>query len=164
MADLECLGLKLKDFHLKRQGGRIKACAALWDQRGFKQWVVRGYHPVLCRARLLLNLAARLYGGLQLPPVGTILSQALVSHVAGSGDDTDSLVELIDQLGTAAMRGNIEFLTLGFAANDPRLKAARSKFLCREYRSRLYAVRWAEMGGPAAVLDHRVLQPELALL
>jgi len=164
LAALECLGLTLKDFHFVRRGGRIKGCAALWDQRAFKQWVIRGYRPGLRRARPLLNLAARLYGGLQLPPVGTTLAQALVSHVAGDADDTDSLVEAIDQLGIAAMRGKIKFLALGFAANDPRLAVARRKFPCREYRSRLYAVRWEEMGGSAADLDPRVLQPELALL
>ena len=40
----------------------------------------------------------------------------------------------------------------------------RTRFKRREYRSRIYIVRWPNMGGGAGQLDHRVLQPELALL
>jgi hypothetical protein len=58
----------------------------------------------------------------------------------------------------------IEFLTLGLAANDPSLALLRRKFKCREYRSRVYVVRWPGLGGSASELDGRCLGPEVALL
>jgi len=40
----------------------------------------------------------------------------------------------------------------------------RAKFRCREYHSRIYIVRWPDLGGSAIELDGRVLAPEVALL
>ena len=34
-------GLRLSDFQLLRENGRLRACLALWDQRRFKQTVLR---------------------------------------------------------------------------------------------------------------------------
>jgi hypothetical protein len=65
--------------------------------------------------------------------------------------------------GVAAQRG-IEFLTIGFDANDPRLTTWRKHFRGREYRSRLYIVRWPGIGGAANELQARLLAPEVALL
>jgi hypothetical protein len=58
----------------------------------------------------------------------------------------------------------MDLLTLGFAANDPRLAIMRAHFRRREYLTRLYLVRWPELGGGAAELDTRILAPDIALL
>jgi len=71
---------------------------------------------------------------------------------------------LVAKLRIFATGRGIEFLTLGFAANNPRLAMLRSKFRCREYRSRIYLVRWQGLGGSASELDGRRLGPEVALL
>jgi hypothetical protein len=44
------------------------------------------------------------------------------------------------------------------------LAEARGRFRSREYRSRLYVVRWPGIGGAARELDDRCLAPEVALL
>jgi hypothetical protein len=164
LAALGHLGLKESDFRFIRRQGRVVAGGALWDQRRFKQTVIRGYAPGLALARPALNLIARITGSPRLPAVGRTLAGAFASHLAVAPDEPDALVTLLAELLGLAAQRRIELLTLGFAANDPRLAAVRGSFRFREYRSRLYIVRWPETGGAAGELDGRILAPETALL
>jgi hypothetical protein len=160
-AALQSLGLRLDDFQFIRGAGRIVAGAALWDQRNFKQTVIREYAKPLARARPLLNLVARFTGGARLPAIGETLANAFVTQLTV---DPDRLTGLVNDLRGAAARRGIELITLGFAVSDPRLAVVQKNFRRREYRSRLYVVRWPGGGGAAAELDGRILAPEVAWL
>jgi hypothetical protein len=164
LAALQSLGLQPNNFGFIRDGRSIRGSAALWDQRGFKQTVVRGYASSLARARPVLNVVARFANETRLPAVGETLSNAFVSHLAAEPNLPELLTGLIAELCGAAARRGIELLTLGFVADDPRLAVLRRNFRCREYHSRLYVVRWPGCGGAARELDGRVLAPEVALL
>jgi len=164
LSALQSLNLKADDFRVMRNGGRIKACAAFWDQRAFKQTVIRGYSPWMALARPAMNFAARIIGTPRLPNFGSTLAHAFVSHLAVEPENPDALIALVAKLRMSMSERGIEFLTLGFAANDPRLTLLRRKFHCREYRSRIYVVRWPGLGGSASELDGRCLGPEVALL
>jgi hypothetical protein len=164
LAALQPLGLGPEDFRFVCKNDRISASAALWDQRVFKQTVIRSYGASLTFSRPALNLAARFTGGARLPAAGETLANAFVSHLAVEPDDSEALINLLADLrGSAAQRG-IELLTVGLAANDPRLGALRNHFRCREYHSRLYVVHWPECGGSSRELDVQILAPEVALL
>jgi hypothetical protein len=160
---LEPLGLQLDDFRVVRDGSKIIAAAALWDQRSFKQVVIRGYSGPLAWGRTGINLVASLAGGPRLPAIGTTLAHGVVSHLAVPPDQPAALISLVKSLFPIAAAKGLDFLTLGFAAEDPRLATIRSRFKCREYHSRLYSVFWPEMAG-AITLDHRSPAPEVALL
>ena len=164
MASLESLGLRAENFLVMEDGGRIEACAALWDQRSFKQTVIRDYTPALKRTRTLANFVSKLVGRPVLPAIGTTLAYATVSHLAVGPDEADVFVECIAAIQSRAAKRKIDFISLGFAANDPRLATVRLRFKSRKYRSRLYVVRWPKVGGATGQLDGRVLQPELASL
>jgi hypothetical protein len=164
LSALQSLNLKADNFRIVRDGGRILACAALWDQRTFKQTVIRSYAPWLATARPVVNFAAGIIGTPRLPSVGSTLAHAFLSHFAVVPEKMDVLPGLVTKVCALAAERGIEFLTLGFAANDPRLAIIRAHFKRREYRSRIYIVRWPNMGGAAHQLNDRVLQPELALL
>jgi len=161
---LRPLGLNLSDFAFVTDSGCVDAMAASWDQRVFKQTVVRDYTRSLGRARAVLNLAARFAGGTRLPAIGEVLRNVYVSHLAHDLDKPDLLIQLIAELRRVAAQRKTELLTLGFAANDPSLAVVRRNFRGREYHSRLYIVRWPDCGGGARELDQRVLAPEVALL
>lgn len=164
LSALQSLNLKADDFRVIRNGGRIIACAALWDQRPFKQTVIHGYSTWLAMARPVVNFVARIIDRPRLPAIGSVLAHAFVSHLTVDLENPDALLALVTKLRMlAAQRGN-EFLTLGFANNDSRLKILRRKFRVREYRSRIYVVRWPGLGGSARELDGRCLGPEVALL
>jgi len=79
-------------------------------------------------------------------------------------NDPETLRRLISTMRVMAGRREIELITLGFAANDPRLAVVRQNFRSREYHSRLYVVRWPEFGGAAGELGGWLLAPEVALL
>jgi hypothetical protein len=158
------LGLESRDFCVVQANSRLSAAAALWDQRRFKQTVVRGYAPSLKLARPLINLLARVSGGIRLPAIGQRLASAFVSHLAIAPNKDESLKCLIAKLRSMAARRGIELLILGFATDDPRLAALRRQFRFREYYSRLYVVRWRDCGGSAEELDNKILAPEVTLL
>jgi hypothetical protein len=159
---LRPLGLRAGDFRAVRDRGKPVACAALWDQRSFKQAVIRGYTARLAWARPWINFAARVLRRPGLPAAGAVLAHAAVSHLAVPADRPEKLADLIRSLFPLARSERIEWLTLGFAAADPRRAALRTRFAAREYRSCLYRVRWPELPGEA--LDGRLPFPEVALL
>src|SRR5262249_46925240 len=74
--------LGIHDFFVWRARGRIVACAALWDQRRFKQVRVTGYSARLSYVRPCANLALRALGRPVLPAPGSTLRLAYLSHVA----------------------------------------------------------------------------------
>ncbi len=136
------LGLTPADFRLVLEGTKVVAAAALWDQRGFKQTVIRGYSPKLALSRRYLNFAAALFGTPGLPALGSTLAHGFLSPLAVDAARGELLLALVEQaLADAADRG-LDFITIGFASDDPRLALLRSHFRCREYRSRLYQVSW----------------------
>ncbi|HXI72548.1 MAG TPA: hypothetical protein VNN22_19570 [Verrucomicrobiae bacterium] len=161
---LRPLGLRSEDFQIISTGRSVITCAALWDQRAFKQTVIRGYSPWLAMARPAVNFAARIIGKPRLPAAGSVLAHAFVSHLAVEPENPDALIALIAKLRMCAAGRRIGFLMLGLAANDPRLTLLRRKFNGREYRSRIYVVRWPGLGGSASELDGRCHGPEVALL
>jgi hypothetical protein len=144
--------------------GAPDSCAAIWDQRAFKQYVVRKYAAPLRVMRPFLNLAATVLGATRLPRIGAGLSQAFVSHLASDPNCPEVLDALLGQLLSVANRRQIEHLILGLDARDPRLPFLRKRFKPLEYVSCLYAVHWNDGAGPAQSLDDRLLAPEVALL
>jgi hypothetical protein len=158
------LGLRMSDVCVLRNGGQIAATGALWDQRSFKQTVIRGYKLWLMFSRFALNAFARLANYPRLPRPGETLATAFVSHAATLPERAADLMKVLRCLCGAASERKIQLLTLGFAATDPRLELIRATFRCREYRSRIYVVRWPGFGGRAAEFDGRLLAPEVSLL
>ncbi len=83
--------LKPSDYFVVRDGGAIRACAALWDQSAQRQLVVAGYAPWLRRTRPVINLASRLTGSPRLPAPGEPLRAAYLSLVAVDDDASGDL-------------------------------------------------------------------------
>jgi hypothetical protein len=155
------------DFRIVNERNRIVGCAALWDQRGVKQAVVRAYSPVLRIARPLANLYSRLRGRPPLlPKIGQPLAHAFASHLATDEGRDDVLIALLQNLCTLARRRGLHFVTAGFAANDPRLRVVLDRFRPpRTYRSVLYVLHWSDGAALAKSIDlARPAAPEVALL
>lgn len=160
-------GLTPADFHLVEAGGRLAGAAAVWDQRAFKQAVVRGYAPPLSALRPLLSVLARPLGIPPLPPVGSPVRAAFLAFAGVAPDPGVDAEAVLDALLDAALldaraRG-LDLLLLGLAADHPLLAAAGRR-PHRPYRSTVYAVY--RPGGAVAVaaLDGRPLGLEVATL
>ena len=159
---LEPLGLSADDFVFVGDSSQPQACAALWDQRGFKQAILRGYSSWLKFVRPVFNSVGPWMGEARLPVVGEVLNHAFVSHLSVPPNQPALLCELLERLMAQAARRGIELLTIGFSTDDPRLATVRRRFRGREYHSRLYSVRWPDE--PRLALEGGVCCPEVALL
>ncbi|HYD42277.1 MAG TPA: hypothetical protein VEB43_15730 [Anaeromyxobacter sp.] len=159
-------GLAAGDFLLVERGGTLLACGAIWDQRGFKQTVVRGYAPLLAAARPVFAALAALAPALGLPAlprVGAALPAAFLAFVRVADGAEPAFAALLDAALRAARARRLGALVLGLGADDPLLPAARRRPHVA-YRSTLYAVHGADGARAAAALDGRPLGPEVATL
>lgn len=149
---------------LRDRAGTIVAAAALGDQRGWRQTVVRGYTRGLALARPFVNLAAAFGGGVHLPAIGAVLPLAFLSPLAVAPGGEERLPELVRAAFAPARRRGVQVLALGFDAADPQLAIVRGHFRRREYRSRLYQVSWPDEHGVPLSSEHGRFQPDLGLL
>ena len=156
--------LDLRHFLVARRDGRLAGCAAIWDQRAFKQAVVRGYDAKLALVRPLLNFASPVLRIPRLPPSGTTLRAAVLSHVGVLDDDPEVAVSLVAEASSRAVAKNLDYLHVGFAARHPLLTAIERKFSHRRYASVLYVVHWEDGAQAADALDARIPHLEAAVL
>jgi hypothetical protein len=163
-SELTTRGLSIDDFALALADGRVVGCVALWDQRAFKQVVVRRYEPALRRIRPLLNAAARLMGLPRLPPAGERLEFAYLSHVAVDADRPQVLMALVAAQVQESRRRGLEYVITAFPDRHPFHTVIRDEWAWRTYRSGLYLAYWPDGSRFIQSLDGRVAQPEVAIL
>jgi hypothetical protein len=164
LLSLEAHGLALNDIRIVRDRGEIVACVALWDQRSFRQTVIRGYSRSLRVARPLLNLSAGILGRGRLPSVGSVLRYAALSPFAISKRFESRVNDVVESLFPDAAGKGIEYLAVGFDASDPKAALIGRNFKTRIYCSRLYRVAWFGKAAVAGWSGVRLVEPELALL
>ena len=149
---------------LARDGGRTVAGGAVWDQRSFRQTVIRGYAPVLAAIKPIVNAAARFLRTPRLPPAGETLAHAFLSPLAFAPGAEGLLPDLVEAAFPLARRAGLEYLTLALPADDPRWPALGRRFSHRVYRSRLYRVGWPGQEFPDPAAPGKRCLPDVALL
>jgi hypothetical protein len=154
--------LKPSDYFVVRDGGAIRACAALWDQSANRQLVVAGYAPWLRRTRPVINLASRMTGSPRLPAPGEPLRAAYLSLVAVDDDASGDLATLLAAARAEARRRKLHVVFAGWPSAHAHAAQLRAVARRREYRSQLYVVRWPEDEAPE--FDDRPAAPEVAFL
>jgi hypothetical protein len=157
-------GLPLERIFIARARDAIIGCAGLWDQRSFRQTVIRGYTRPLAVARPWLNIANRILGRPPLPAPGMTLAQAFLAPLALADDAEALLPDLTQALLPQASVLGVEWLTLALPAGDPRLSALRKMFTTRAWPSRLYRVSWPEQAGFEFSPPEQRFLPEVSLL
>jgi len=150
-----------KDFLIRDTKHGTPACVALWDQRALKQIVVAGLSPALRRGRHAINLAAKLTGRPALPPAGSPLNMAYISHAALDLDDADTASALIAQACVLAAERGIKLASFGLPADATILPAMTRRFKPWASRSVIYAVGAKP---DALALDDRPVWMEVATL
>ena len=147
LAALGDSGLRPEHFLLAEEGGRLTACAALWDQSSRRQAVVRGYAGALGRLRPLANAVAPVTGMPRLPAVGERIPQAAICALAAL--DGTRVTALLAGLRAEAYRRGISTLFLGLPDGDPLHGTIRMRMRAVELVTRLYAVHWPDTPPPA---------------
>lgn len=131
-------GLAVEDFLVAEDAGEICGMMAIWDQGSFQRLRVDGYSPSISAARPLLNLAARIHGGLKLPDPRSAIQIRKASMLACADDDPSILKSL---LSAALFSGNGALLSVGLSEKDP-LAAALPGLRGRVFRGRHFLVGW----------------------
>jgi hypothetical protein len=157
-------GLRIQDFLVARRGEHVIGCLACWDQRAFKQTIVRGYSPRLAWARPVSNLLSPLTGFPRLPAVGGSVSFAYLSHLAVDDDDPAVFTALLQAARHAAAHRGLDHLCIGLGTAHPLASVAQARFGVREYRSRAYVVHWDDGAEAVRALDGRPIHLEVAIL
>ena len=156
-------GLLPEHFLVAMRGGRIVGCVACWDQRRFKQVVVRGYSPRVARWRPVINFAGRWLGIPSLPEVGQRLEFAYLSHLAVDDDRPEVAIALI-AAARHRLPADIEYAVIGLSDDSPLLAVLKGRFRHRAYSSLLYAACWEDGEPVVRALDGRISAPEVAIL
>lgn len=145
-----------------RRAGAVVGCAAIWDQRPLRQCVVSGYAGRLRRVRPALNAALALAGRPTLPPPGTALRMAYVSHLAA--EDAGMALRLVGAACRRAAGFGLDYLSTTFTRSHPWLPLLRRRFGGRPYASMLYRVHDPGVESEPAGLGGPDIQVEGALL
>jgi len=160
-------GLQLQDFYLLKVQGSIRACFAIWDQRQFKQTVVRGYRFPLNIMRLPCNLFSRLTGRVELPAIGDCIDYVFIAFLAVSKSMLSEYRGIIATALKLARHAGAEIAMLGLSANSPNLNLLDT-FHKQTYRSQVESVSWPNRyptrDRPDLFSEDAVIQPEIALL
>jgi hypothetical protein len=156
-------GFHVEDFYVALRGGRVVGVVGAWDQRGFKQTVVRGYAPRLAAARPFYNALARALGWPRYPRPGESLRSFYASFVAVDGDDLDVFRALLRSLYNDHVASGHHYFVLGLHERDP-LVPALADYALTPFAGRLFAVHFDDGEELWRRLDGRVPYVELAML
>jgi hypothetical protein len=156
--------LRSDRFRVFSKDGEYVGCAALWDQRDFKQVTVERYARPAAILRPLYNVFAAATHRASLPRKRQPIPQGFVSHVALPLELNPLLEPLIQLLMVPARSAGVKMLVIGLDARDPRLPILMRRFRPRLYRTRLYAVIWPGEATSAEVPDGRLFFPEVSSL
>ncbi len=156
-------GFRVEGFHVARRGARVIGVLGAWDQRAFKQTVVRGYAGWLAMARPIYNAAARLAGYPRYPPPGEELRSFYASFVAVDNDERPVFAALLRALYNDHVGRGDHYFVVGLHERDP-LVAALGDYALTPFAGRLFAVHFEDGDETWRGLDGRVPYVELAML
>ncbi len=135
-------GLELEDVFLAFSGEELVGTVAAWDQKSFRQSIVRGYGRRLKFLRLPYNATAWLLGYPILPRPGSNLDYFNLSLVCIREDDPHVFESLLAQM-IKRYQSHYSLLMAGLHERDPLLPVLR-KYRHFPYESRLYVVCWED--------------------
>ena len=158
-------GLKESDMLIARNKDKIVGCMAMWDQRAFRQTIVRGYQNGLSRVTWLVNSTARIFGYPQLPRTNAELKSCFISHVAIEGNDPEIFKMLLIHCHNTLIESEVEYMVVGFSDLHPFNNNVTSIFYNVPTYSHIYLVSWEEDGiDPLGMIDNRLPGIEVAIL
>ncbi|MDD2830363.1 MAG: hypothetical protein PHW18_12380 [Sulfuricurvum sp.] len=158
------LGLDISDFWLLRdKNGVLRCCFSLWDQRAFKQSVVKGYKAPLKHLRILYNWYARMTRRVELPLSGKALDHLYIAFFACDADDTDLAVNVLKEAAYIARAKRATSCVMGMSSHHVLLPILKHTLKSEIYRTQIEVVT---LNGDDQYtnISERIIQPEVALL
>jgi len=153
-------GLEYSDFFLLLCGNEIKACAALWNQTEYKQYVVRNYRGIMRVARAF-NPLLSLLGYIKLPAKNIPLSVQMLSFILCENDSEELLRILLHKVKAEAPNNSI--LVTG-AARSSFMTPALSNIRSISFDTVLCSVRFPWSDKTLVNVNPKKLHPECGML
>jgi len=121
-------GLSIDDFMLAFEGAKLIGCLACWDQRPYKQVVIRGYSKKYLHFRRFQPFLRLLPGTTipRLPRVGSRVEQVFFSHLAVANNDPEILKDLMSSHFQS--KNDYAFATLSLDTRHPLTPIIKKQF------------------------------------
>ena len=156
--------MRLSDVYLATKKGRLIGTLGIWDQKSFKQCVIKNYSRGIKTIRPFFNLYAKIGKRPELPKPETILNYLTLALISVENDDTDIFESLFrNALRDVSNVDNLHSVMVGFHERDPFLPIAK-RIPHMEYLSRIYLAFWQDGQSILSTLDDRIPYIELGAL
>jgi hypothetical protein len=148
-----------------RRSGQLCGSVGLWDQRAYRQAVVRRYPVSLSALRPFYNLASKLLNRPLLPKKGEAMNVAVASHFSWFDGREETFSQLVEAALSRASNLGISATAFGFAVGSQCYQLMRECFpRAMEFKTQLFKVFWPDDVTHQTPLDGRPLHPELGVL
>lgn len=147
-------GLSAESFYILYDvNGEIAACALAWDQKDYKQYIVKGYGGIL-KALYPVSFLFNIFGYPSLPPVDSVLKFFTLSFWAVRDNSPEIFSILLGAI--AKQKKEYPFFIAGICEGHP-LKQVLDNIPHISYSSRIYLVDWGRLGGNIEKFDRNFL-------
>lgn len=156
--------LDIDNYVLAIRENKLIGCAALWDQRAFKQNVVRDYKKPLALFRPWFNMLSGLLGQPGLPGIGDVVSQAYLFNFTIASNDTEIGLALLKTMLDQAKAKGLDYVLLGLEDKHPLLIPIKRQLRHLYYGSQIYRVYWPEELDSIPAMDPGLMGLEVSTL
>ncbi len=153
----------IRDFYIAMKEDKIVGIIAKWDQRKFRQIIVKNYNGLIYFLKPIYNSISKLLNYSRLPNPNSRLNFFYVSFIAIEGNDNEIFRELILALYNDNARSDFSHFLVGLHSRDKLAKTLDS-FAKIKFNSRLFAVYWNDGEKTFKELDSRIPYVELSTL
>ncbi|MDO8511934.1 MAG: hypothetical protein Q7S57_01570 [bacterium] len=139
------LGFSSDDLLVCESRGRILGTFGVWNQQSFKQTVVTGLSCRLSLLRPFLNCNSRLLGKPIIPKIGGEVKTLSACFMSSEDDDRGVFESLLSRACQIWSGRGHDYLCVALCVGNG-LSGIASKYACRQLRSNIYLVYWADSG------------------
>lgn len=117
-------GLLIKDCYILTQDGEIAAFGALWNQRHYRQYIVKRYGGIYRYLRKAAGITEK-FGYIYLPPEGQTAQVLTLTLMTCKDGDTSLYSVLLSCLAKQAIQAGCPILVAGMSENNHYYQAYR---------------------------------------
>lgn len=137
-------GLNLDECYVLERRGEILAFGALWNQKDFKQYIVKGYSRTL-KIIQKLSFVSRILGYIEIPEEGQELDFPMLSFFYSIDGNMEYYSCFLNQIAQI-IKENYKMFVIGISADDPadllykkiRTINFKSKIYCADFKDEFY--------------------------
>ena len=158
-------GLSSENMVVAKYNNKIVGCMAIWDQRLFRQTIVKQYGKTLSRLARFGVPLLKLFGFPELPKTNQQLKNCFLSHIAIYENDPDIFKLLLSSCYNLLVDEDIDYMMIGLSDLHPLNGLIDSIFFNIPTYSTIYLVSFPEDNiNPLKIIDDRFPGIEVATL